>query len=515
MKRAAVINVVGLAESLLGEHTPRIAEFLQRGALAHIAPAFPAVTCAAQSNYLTGKTPASHGIVGNGWYNRELAEVQFWKQSNHLVAAHKIWDALRQRITNHQSPITVANCFWWFNMYSTADYSITPRPMYPADGRKVFDIYTWPYSIRTEIKRDLGEFPFFGFWGPAAGIKTPQGAADCATRWIAEAAKWIENKYSPMLNLIYLPHLDYNLQRHGPFVGGGARSPQRAELGNGTATGAIGTSRPTASLSLSPPGEVRGSFEINPTIIPDLCAVDAIVGDLIQLFGRRGVQVVLLSEYGITNVATPVHLNRIFREQGWLTVKDELGLEILDAGASRVFAVADHQIAHIYLNDASLEKSARKVLEKAAGVGEILGKAEKAAAGIDHPRAGDLIAVAKENAWFTYFYWLDDARAPDFARTVDIHRKPGYDPVELFLDPKLPLPQLKIAWRLLQKKLGFRMLMDVVPLDATLVKGSHGRRLADKKGWPVIITERPEILSAKEIQSTDVFQILLRHFGAP
>jgi len=221
--------------------------------------------------------------------------------------------------------------------------------------------------------------------------------------------------------------------------------------------------------------------------------------------------VVLLSEYGITNVDTPVHLNRIFRERGWLTVKDELGLEILDAGASQVFAVADHQVAHIYLNNPVLEKSVRDVLEKTPGVEKVLGQAEKIAAGIDHPRAGDLLAVAKENAWFTYYYWLDDARAPDFARTVDIHRKPGYDPVELFLDPNIPLPKLKIAWRLLQKKLGFRMLMDLVPLDATLVKGSHGRRPADKKDWPVFISGRPETSGVKLIESTDVFRILLRH----
>jgi predicted AlkP superfamily pyrophosphatase or phosphodiesterase len=494
MNRLAVINVVGLTESLISEHTPRIAEFLKRGALAQIAPAFPAVTCTAQSNYLTGKSPAQHGIVGNGWYNRELSEVQFWKQSNHLVQQSKIWDALGERFTLHASRFTVSNCFWWFNMYSTANYSITPRPMYPADGRKIFDIYSWPYSIRPEIKRDLGEFPFFGFWGPAAGIKTPQGAADCASRWIAEAAKWIENKYSPTLNLIYLPHLDYNLQRHGTYNS----NP---------------LTRPSATLS-PPSGErdgARGAFRINPAIIPDLHAIDAIVGDLIQFFNQRGVQVVLLSEYGITNVDTPIHLNRIFRQQGWLTVKDELGLELLDAGASRVFAVADHQVAHIHLNDSALEKSVREVMEKAPGIGEILGKAEKSAAGIDHPRAGDLMAVAKENAWFTYYYWLDDACAPDFARTVDIHRKPGFDPVELFLDPNIPLPKLKIAWRLLQKKLGFRMLMDVIPLDATLVKGSHGRRPADKKNWPVFITSQPEFLGTEQIESTDVFQILMRH----
>src|SRR5438445_568545 len=146
------------------------------------------MTCTAQSNYLTGKPPTEHGIVGNGWFNRELAEVQFWKQSNHIVHGTKIWDKLREQsdlVTRHPSPVTAANCFWWFNMYSSVDYSITPRPMYPADGRKFFDVYAWPYSIREEIKRDLGEFPFFGFWGPAAGIKTPQGSADCATCWIA------------------------------------------------------------------------------------------------------------------------------------------------------------------------------------------------------------------------------------------------------------------------------------------------------------------------------------------
>jgi predicted AlkP superfamily pyrophosphatase or phosphodiesterase len=473
MNRLAVINVVGLTESLIGEHTPRIAAFCQRGALAQIAPAFPAVTCTAQSNYLTGQTPSQHGIVGNGWFNRELAEVQFWKQSNQIVQSPKLWDALRKEseIVNRKS--SIVNLFWWFNMYSGVDYSITPRPVYRADGGKVFDIYSWPYAIREEIKKELGEFPFFGFWGPAAGMDSSQGKADCATRWIAESAKWIENKFSPALNLVYLPHLDYNLQRHG------------VKSANGST---------------------------NPAIHRDLREVDAIVGDLIDFFGQRGVPMVLLSEYGITNADTPVHLNRIFRERGWLTVKDELGLEILDGGASKVFAVADHQVAHIYVNEAALENSVRDVLEKTSGVEKVLGKAEKIAAGIDHPRAGDLIAVAQEKAWFTYYYWLDDARAPDFARTVDIHRKPGYDPVELFLDPKIPAVKLKIAWRLLQKKLGFRMLMDVVPLDATLVKGSHGRRPADKQDWPVIITNQPECLSAKEIESTDVFQILLRHF---
>jgi predicted AlkP superfamily pyrophosphatase or phosphodiesterase len=180
----------------------------------------------------------------------------------------------------------------------------------------------------------------------------------------------------------------------------------------------------------------------NPKIHGDLRAIDEIVDDLIQFFSLRGVQIVLLSEYGITNVNTPIHLNRIFREQTWPAVKDELGLKILDAGASNAFAVSDHQVAHIYLipgAGAGLENRVRGVLEKTPGVERVLGKPEKTAAGIDHLRAGDFIVVANENAWFTCYYWLDDARAPDFARTVDIHRKPGYDPVELLFNPNTPL----------------------------------------------------------------------------
>ena len=461
LRRTAVLNVVGLTESLLGPHTPHINAFRKSGALAHIAPALPAVTCTAQSTYLTGKTASAHGIVANGWYNRELAEVQFWKQSNHLVAAPKIWETLRA-----QSPdFTCAKMFWWYNMYSTADWSVTPRPMYPADGRKLFDIYAWPFDVRDELKRDLGEFPFPGFWGPAAGVDSPQGKADCVTRWIAASAKWIEEKKAPTLNLVYLPHLDYNLQRLGPN---------------------------------------------DPRIAKDLGEMDAIVGDLISFFQKRGVRVLLLSEYGITTVNTPVHLNRLFREQGWITVKEEMGLELLDCGNSRAFAVADHQLAHIYVNDRRIENKVRDLLEKTPGVAQVLGAAEKKAAGLDHQRAGDLVAVAQETAWFTYYYWMDDVRAPDFARCVDIHRKPGYDPVELFLDPAIPAVKLRILWRLLQKKLGFRMLMDVIPLDATLVKGSHGCRPKSQSDWPILIADCPSFLSQPQLDSTEVCDVIQR-----
>ena len=456
-RRIAVLNVVGLCDRHIGAWTPNILAYRNAGARAFIEPAFPAVTCTAQSDYLTGETSATHGIVGNGWYDRDLAEVQFWKQSNHLVQAPKVWDALRAK----HDDFTCAKVFWWYNMYSGADWSLTPRPMYPADGRKVFDIYTHPFEIREDIKRDLGAFPFPGFWGPAAGINTPQGTADCVSRWIAESAKWIERKHSPTLSLVYLPHLDYNLQRLGPE---------------------------------------------NKAIKQDLQSIDAIVGGLLDFYEERGVQVMLLSEYGITPVDKAIHLNRLFREQGWLTIKEEMGRELMDAGASQVFAVADHQVAHIYIKGAALTAEVKTVLENTPGVQAVLDDES-------HRRAGDLIAVAEENAWFTYYYWMDDARAPDFARTVDIHRKPGYDPVELFVDPQLAFPKLRIARRLLQKKLGFRMLMDVIPLDASLVKGSHGCRPVSRADWPVAIVPDGDWLEGDVLKSTEVFGLIQRAVG--
>ncbi len=280
--------------------------------------------------------------------------------------------------------------------------------------------------------------------------------------------------------------------------------------GNKPRGASIGAAAPNTGLE-SPVNPQTGKSAlrlINAVIHRDLQQIDAIVGDLISFFQSRSVEVLLLSEYGITNVDTPIHLNRLFREKGWVRVKDELGLETLDCGASKAFAVADHQVAHIYLNDRSIETEVVALLENSPGVASVMSARGKIDAGMNHPRAGDLIAVAAERAWFTYYFWLDDRKAPDFARCVDIHHKPGYDPVELFLDPKIPAVKLKILWRLLQKKLGFRMLMDVIPLDATLVKGSHGCRPASTADWPVLITEQREGMVAQEIDSTEVYHII-------
>ena len=445
MKRLAVLNVVGLSRSLL-PHAPFLRAFADKHGLRSFRPAFPAVTCTAQASMLTGRPVAEHGIAANGWYDRESAEVLFWKQSNHLVRGEKVWERLRREIPG----FTCAKLFWWYNMYSSADYTMTPRPLYPADGRKVFDIHTQPMGLREEVKAALGGFPFPAFWGPAAGI--------ASSEWIANAAKWTERKFSPTLSLVYLPHLDYALQKVGPG---------------------------------------------DPSIPGEVAAIDRVVEDLAGEYEARGVAVRIVSEYGISPVSRPVHLNRLFREKGWLSLKDELGRETLDAGGSQVFAVADHQVAHVYVQDRHLLGEVRTLLEQTPGVAEVRDGS------VCGDRAGDLIAVAEPDAWFTYYYWADDAKVPDFARTIDIHRKPGYDPAELFIDPALCCPKLRIAKFLLKKKLGFRGLLDVIPLDAALVKGSHGRDDVPDDEQPVWIGSDFPVNSA-----ADVFEAIVAEFGS-
>lgn len=454
MQPTAVINVVGLTPGLIGPEMPQVAEFSRRGKLATIAPVLPAVTCSVQATYLTGRWPSDHGIVGNGWYFRDECEVRFWRQANKLVAGDKLWDEAKQL----DPKFTCANLFWWYNMYSTVDVSLTPRPMYPSDGRKLPDIYSAPAELRDELQRELGTFPLFQFWGPGAGIKSSQ--------WIAESAKRVAAKFSPTLTLVYLPHLDYGLQRHGPDL-----------------------------------AKVAG----------DLRAIDAVVGDLISFYEARGTQVVLLSEYGITRVSQPVHLNRALREAGLLRVRVELGRELLDAGASAAFAVADHQVAHIYVNDPAKLNAVRELIARTPGVARVYDQSTASEIHLNHPRSGELIALAEPDAWFTYYYWMEEARRPDFAPTVDIHRKPGYDPAELLLDPKLAFPKLKIAWKLLQKKLGQRYLMDVIPTSGELVRGSHGLPAGSREESPVFITTRGDLVEGSEIAPTAIRQLLLNH----
>ncbi len=428
-----------------------------RGGLRPLATVTPAVTCSVQSTLLTGTTPSEHGVVGNGWYERERSEVAFWKQSNALVSGEKLWERAR-RI---DPACTTAKMFWWYNMYSSADWSATPRPQYPADGRKIPDHYAHPPELHDELDALLGTFPLFSFWGPRASIES--------SRWISDATRHVMATRAPTIALTYLPHLDYDLQRLGPDLE-------------------------------------------HPDLQRSLRDVDALCGELIEQADAEGREVIVVSEYGIVPVTDAVHVNRALRRAGLLVVRDESACgEQLDAGASRAFAVADHQVAHVYVNDPSALGQTRRLLESLDGVERVYGGDERAAIGLDHARTGDLVAVSRPDRWFSYYHWLDDDRAPDYARCVDIHRKPGYDPVELFVDPDIRLPSAKVAGILAKKKLGMRTLMDVISPSAThLVKGSHGRVTDTPGAGPLVIASNASVLPQGAVQATDFADLVLQ-----
>ncbi len=449
MQKTVVINIVGLSTSVIGKYTPFLQKYIAKNSLTYIKPAFPALTTTAQSNYVTGKKPNEHGIVGNGWYDREACEVKFWKQSNKLVEAEKIWEAAKKK----DPTFTCSKMFWWYNMYSSADFSATPRPQYHSDGVKLPDCYTQPADLRDKLQAKFGIFPLFKFWGPATSI--------ASSKWIADASIEVDKLDNPTLTLIYLPHLDYCLQKFGLDF---------TKIGN------------------------------------DLKEIDSVLESLITYYEQQNTSIILLSEYGINNVNNPIHINRILREQGLLSIRVESGHELLDCGASSAFAVADHQIAHIYINNLNETARIKGILENIEGVDLVMGETEKIKHQVNHHRAGDFILMAKPNSWFTYYYWLDDKLAPDFARCVDIHNKPGYDPVEMFMNPANPFIKLRAAYKLARKLLGFRYRMDLIPLNAALVKGSHGSINVEKEFYPVLISNKKPKKS--EVLSIDIYGVI-------
>lgn len=430
--KLAVLNVVALTDDLIDDSTPNLKAFRDAGTRRYITPPIPAVTTTSQTTMLTGTNPRSHGIVANGWYFRDTSEIRFWHQSNHLVQAPCLWDNARER----DPSLTCAQMFWWYNMYSSADYSVTPRPIYKADNRKIPDVYASPPELRGSLQAELGRFPLFNFWGPMSSI--------ASSEWIAKATMRVAKQHDPTLTLAYLPHLDYALQKHGPA------SP-----------------------------EARAAAR----------EIDSVVGDLIGFFLKRDTRVAVLSEYGITPVSDAVPINRVLRQAGLVAVRGEMGLDMLDPGASRAFAVADHQVAHVYVRDPADLEIVRELCESTPGVDLVLDPTAQRDLELFHDRSGDFLLVSDTDKWFTYDFWLEDAQAPDFARTVDIHRKPGYDPRELFVDPAFRLPRLAVGHRLIRKKLGFRTLLDVIPLDTSLVRGSHGRADLPASQGPLLITE--------------------------
>ena len=454
MNQTVVIDIVGLSSALLKHKDLFLTQWIEKNNLSKIKPMLPAVTCAVQSTYLTGKWPSEHGIVANGWYFKDECEVKLWRQSNHLVQAPKIWDMAKAI----DPSFTCSNMFWWYNMYSNSDFNVTPRPQYRADGQKKPDCYSKPEGLRDRLQSELGTFPLFNFWGPNTTIKS--------TKWIADASKLVHNWHEPTLQLIYLPHLDYVLQKHNN----------------------------------------------ENIILKDLKELDVVYKDLITFYESKRVKIILLSEYGINPVKSPFHINQLLRKQGYIKIREENGLELLDYGISSAFAMADHQIAHIYIKDKNDLPNIKKLLEDCPEIDVVLDAEGQKEQHINHERSGDLVIVAKKEHWFTYYYWLDDEKAPDFARMVDIHKKPGYDPAELFTDPKKKIMFFRIALKLLRKKLGFRTLLDIIPLNAKLVKGSHGTINVDEEYYPLLVAKHDKnYKTAKFFEPTEVCNFILDH----
>lgn len=413
---------------------------------------FPAVTGTVQASWLTGTLPAQHGAVANGWYFRDLAQVWLWRQSNPLIQGDKFYETLRRE----DPSFACAKMFWWWNMYADVKYSVTPRPEYHADGLKKPGLYSSPTSLAAELQREVGEFPFFTFWGPGSGLP--------ATTWIADAAVKVGQTYDPDLLLAYLPHLDYDHQRYGPD------DPR----------------------SISAVGELDGE-----------------IAKLEALARERGATLLVLSEYGIERAEQVVYPNRFLNDRGWLKIQETSHGQLLDAGASEAFAVADHQIAHVYVRDRSRIDEVATALETVDGIEHVLRPDQQSEWGIDHERSGEIVLVAAAGSWFAYHYWLDESQRPDFAPTVDIHRKPGYDPTELFVDPKLKRPKLRMAKTLLKKKLGFRYLMDVIGTDPSIVGGTHGRLFEDPDLGAICIASDPDLLPNR-MTALDVRELVLR-----
>ncbi len=457
-KSLLVLNVVGLTRELLNRFPQRaknLVTFGSEGSSCTLGTVFPAVTCTAQASILTGLLPREHGIVANGWYFRELAEIHFWKQSNALVNGEKLWDAARKQ---SGGDFKSAQLFWWYNMYSTNDIAVTPRPAHLADGSLISLTYTQPPELALQLDDELSRFPLFKFWGPDAGLGSSE--------WIARCAESVQRRYAPGLTLVYLPHLDYNLQRVGPD---------------------------------------------DPSIADDLEAIDLVAGKLIDAARARGQDIAVLSEYGMTQVDGAIDINRVLRRAGFLKVQQQATWELLDCGACRAFAVSDHQAAHVYVKDPADLSAVKALLQKTPGIERVLDAAGIRELGIDHPRSGELIAISAADKWFTYYYWEDDAKCPPWAHEVDIHNKPGYDPVELFLDPKAHLVIPRILWRLGKRKLGFRAtIMDFIPFDSSLIRGSHGRLTDHTDQGPLLMLSRKNVPLPEHLPVTEVKALLLK-----
>ncbi len=416
---------------------PKLSQLFHRGSRTRIRQSFPCVTWPSQANMLTGTTASGHGVTANGFYWREKQEVEMWTAWNDVIERPQIWDVLKTREPAIKSAV-------WFPMLSKgcgADYICMPAPIHKLDGSEEMWCYCRPQEFYGTLLERLDHFPLRHFWGPLANIKSSQ--------WIADSAVIAAEEFSPDFFYIYLPHLDYAAQKNGP---------DSAEANNA---------------------------------VKELDNLLGMLADQLLLAYGAPITWMVASEYVITPVDHVLYPNRILRKAGLLKICEIDGREHLDFENSEAWALVDHQFSHIYLkhpNDA-LVSNIQKMLEQSEGVDCAVAGGQRADFGMNHERSGDLIVISTPNSWQAYYWWFDNALAPGFATTVDIHRKPGYDPIELHFD----------------------FATKSVPLDATLAKGSHGApaRSDAQKG---VFLSSSSIELPKEIPDTDIFELVLRQF---
>ena len=457
MKRLCLIEVPGLTRRMVESHAPNLNRVAQQGQIGSLDPDLPAVTMTGHASLMTGQPPTAHGVVGNGWFDRAENVVKFWSQSEKVVTGESIWDAAKK----HNPQFTALKHFWWPGMASSADVHVNVRPVYYADGRKAPDIYTNQLGLAAEVQRQFGTFPMFQFWGPGVGI--------ASSDWIAKTGGHLIETFSPDLSLIYLPHLDYKQQTLGPN---------------------------------------------DPSIAEEIRQLDEVAGELIDSLQQQEIDVLLVSGYHMNQVDQPILINQLLRQEGWLKVIRNDAGELIDYGMSDAFAVADHQVAHVYVSSDAKIKEVATFIEQIDGVAAVYDQQQQSELGLAHDRSGDLVVLAKTNAWFVYYYWLEESAAPDFARTIAIHAKPGYDPCEMLFDERLRFPKLAVATRLARKLLGMRYLMDVVSTNPQRIRGSHGLKPENEMDAPVWLS------SAKLTEPTDrlmsmtaIKPLVLNYFG--
>lgn len=435
-KNVVVLDIISLTAEHLNdvELTPNIQELLEDGQHARIKPVFPAVTGSIQATYITGTPPAEHGIICNGLPNLDTKEITMWNQTMVPIQGEKIWEKLKKEDPTAETAVL----FWQFSKLSTADYVVTPAPIH-LDKKMILWCDSKPRDLYGKLREKYGEFDLKSFWGPLSSVKSSE--------WILHAAIDVLEDYKPRLSLVYLPNIDYNAQRFGP----NSEAARKA-----------------------------------------IKEIDDLIGNFIGQLEERGLRdhtrLVILSEYNFKSVNRPILINQTLNKEGYVAIKHVENMDFLDLEMSRAFALADHQLAHVYIQDPHDIEAVKEILEKIPGIAEVWGEEEKRAHKIDHELSGQLVVIAEPDSWFVYYWWLNSEQAPEFAYTVDIHRKPGYDPVELFVNPKT-----------------FQ-----IPLEPDRIKGSHGLPPKDEGDYVSLVVTGKDFELPETLEATEVHDLLLQ-----